>query len=449
MPPVTPPTITALPTPPTRSDPASFAERGDTFLGALPAFGTQANALAANAYANAVDAAGSAAGADTARGLAQDAQGAAQLAVQQAAAATAAPLWAPGTWAQGAVAWSPSTRWVYRRRGATGVSTLDPAADPVHWTLAAPADLPVLTVGGTTATMSPGARYSLVNPAATTATLPASPQPGDVVAVVATNLRRDNTVARNGQLIEGLAENLVLNRLGAAIGLAFVGGARGWAIVRFDTLDRSFPLPVDAQGRLLANVAHRTGTLASLLSLAGSAGEISADPAAGALVLHTGTAGQARQVGGGRAGRLLVRARIAGAGTTPPNSWTTVAGWTSELFDPDSIFNPTTGVLSVPAATFRRITVYASMTWNDSSNFTGTRRLRVLGTQTEENVIFLIDTKTAGVAMFTVSGGEAVLDVATVHAEGYISELRLQAWQTESGSLNFAHGILEFWGEPL
>lgn len=39
-------TITALPTPPSRDDPANFADEADAFLGALPTFGTEANALA-------------------------------------------------------------------------------------------------------------------------------------------------------------------------------------------------------------------------------------------------------------------------------------------------------------------------------------------------------------------------------------------------------------------
>jgi hypothetical protein len=38
--------ITTLPTPPSRSDPANFAERADDFLGALPDFGNEANDLA-------------------------------------------------------------------------------------------------------------------------------------------------------------------------------------------------------------------------------------------------------------------------------------------------------------------------------------------------------------------------------------------------------------------
>ena len=39
-------TITALPTPPSRQDPANFAVRADAFLGALPTFATETNAVA-------------------------------------------------------------------------------------------------------------------------------------------------------------------------------------------------------------------------------------------------------------------------------------------------------------------------------------------------------------------------------------------------------------------
>jgi hypothetical protein len=41
------PTITALPTPPSRSDPTNFAAQGDAFLSALPTFQAEANAVAA------------------------------------------------------------------------------------------------------------------------------------------------------------------------------------------------------------------------------------------------------------------------------------------------------------------------------------------------------------------------------------------------------------------
>ena len=41
-------TITALPTPPSRLDPLNFSQRADDFLGALPQFVTEANALESN-----------------------------------------------------------------------------------------------------------------------------------------------------------------------------------------------------------------------------------------------------------------------------------------------------------------------------------------------------------------------------------------------------------------
>ena len=45
-------TITALPTPPTRQDPDNFSIRADQFFSALPAFATEANALATEVNAN-------------------------------------------------------------------------------------------------------------------------------------------------------------------------------------------------------------------------------------------------------------------------------------------------------------------------------------------------------------------------------------------------------------
>jgi len=48
--------ITALPTPPSRQDPANFSDRADAFLGALPTFTTEANALAADVNADEISA---------------------------------------------------------------------------------------------------------------------------------------------------------------------------------------------------------------------------------------------------------------------------------------------------------------------------------------------------------------------------------------------------------
>lgn len=56
-----------------------------------------------------------------------------------------------------------------------------------------------------------GARYGLQSTAKTTVTLPATPTNGDVIAVVCDNLRRDNVIARNGQLLMGVADDLQID----------------------------------------------------------------------------------------------------------------------------------------------------------------------------------------------------------------------------------------------
>ena len=54
--PTNPTPITALPTAPSRADPANFAARANAFLGQLGTFGTQTNAVEAAASANAAQA---------------------------------------------------------------------------------------------------------------------------------------------------------------------------------------------------------------------------------------------------------------------------------------------------------------------------------------------------------------------------------------------------------
>ena len=80
--------ITALPTPPTRSDPSTFASRGDTFLAALPTFATEANALQTDVNAKEASAVASAATATTKAGEAST-SAAAALDSQNAASARA------------------------------------------------------------------------------------------------------------------------------------------------------------------------------------------------------------------------------------------------------------------------------------------------------------------------------------------------------------------------
>ena len=105
-------TITALPTPPSTSDPSNFSSKADAFIAALPQFVTEANAQA----------------------LAVNDDAANALAAKEAAlAAVNATIWASGTtYAIGDVRWSPTSFKSYRRK-TNGGGTTDPVSDPTNW----------------------------------------------------------------------------------------------------------------------------------------------------------------------------------------------------------------------------------------------------------------------------------------------------------------------------
>lgn len=75
-------------------------------------------------------------------------------------------------------------------------------------------DWPYLTrvaVTGTARNAAAGFMYCLQNTGATTVTLPASPVDGDVIAIRCDNLRTDNVVAQNGNLVLGMAEDMIVD----------------------------------------------------------------------------------------------------------------------------------------------------------------------------------------------------------------------------------------------
>ena len=130
--------ITALPTPPSRDDPTNFSARGDAFLGALPDFATEANALAVDVTAKQVTASTAA---TTATTKAQEAAASASL----AAAVSGAVEWVSGTtYAEGVVVWSPITYLSYRRKTAGG-GTTDPSLDETNWALLIPTPVAIRT----------------------------------------------------------------------------------------------------------------------------------------------------------------------------------------------------------------------------------------------------------------------------------------------------------------
>jgi len=106
------PPITTLPSPPSRQDPANFATEADAFLGALPDFGDEANAL--GSYLDGV-----ASDVDT------DATAAATSATNAATSATAA--------ANSATADSTVDYQTYRAITTHSGETTDPSEDTTNW----------------------------------------------------------------------------------------------------------------------------------------------------------------------------------------------------------------------------------------------------------------------------------------------------------------------------
>jgi hypothetical protein len=111
--------------------------------------------------------------------------------------------------------------------GTSGQVLTSTGNGPPTWQL--PAGLPTFNfTTGTTQAAVANNHYVLTNASATTVTLPAGPNLGDVVWVTVGNGRVDNVIARNGQNIQGLAENMILNGTYAAVQLRFAGESDGW-----------------------------------------------------------------------------------------------------------------------------------------------------------------------------------------------------------------------------
>lgn len=125
--------ITALPTPPQRSDPTNFPARADAFMSALPAFGTEANALQVDVNNQQLAAANSASAAATSAGNAAASESNAAASAAAAASGSSAAAWVSGTtYSVGTVVYSPSNFRSYRRITA-GAGTTDPSLDTTNW----------------------------------------------------------------------------------------------------------------------------------------------------------------------------------------------------------------------------------------------------------------------------------------------------------------------------
>lgn len=224
--------ITPLPDPPQATDsPVVFRAKGFTFMAAWPQMVQEVNAFGPLVEQTPIDAAT----AEAARDESVNARDAAY-------ATLGATNWASGaTYAYGAIVFgaiNPGTP--YRCILAHSGITTPPDSDPTHWRIAGDAPLnvlrtaPVVTRITAAATAVAGQNFDCdTTSSAFTVTLPASPNVGDWIGIndYARSFAANNlTLGRNGQSIEGLAEDCLLDRVFRGR-VEFRGGAKGWIFV--------------------------------------------------------------------------------------------------------------------------------------------------------------------------------------------------------------------------
>lgn len=224
--------ITALPpAPQPTDDTATFNAKAFALLAALATFVTEANATETAVDVDAAAALAARIAAELAEVNAETAQGAAQASAQAAAASAGASIWISGTtYAIGDVRWSPVTRLIYRRTTA-GAGTTDPSADATNWALAAVGQPQLIVSTSTSNALSANSHVVLTNAALSTATLPPSPIAGDAIWITPGNGRTDNVIARNGQNIMSLAEDMTLDNANVTVQLRFINSTLGWRLV--------------------------------------------------------------------------------------------------------------------------------------------------------------------------------------------------------------------------
>lgn len=89
---------------------------------------------------------------------------------------------------------------------------------------------PTPTVISANTTATKGNLYVLTGAAAITLTLPPTPTAGDQVSVTDLTGTRACVIARNGEKIMGLAEDLTLDKTSAGFTMEYTGATNGWGI---------------------------------------------------------------------------------------------------------------------------------------------------------------------------------------------------------------------------
>lgn len=110
------------------------------------------------------------------------------------------------------------------------VTTQTPASGSAYWSEIILSEATLVAVTTTTQTAVAYGDYVLLNAAATTLTLPASPVPGDKVWVTAANGLTTNVLARNGNPIGGTADDVYLDDANRTWCATFINSTYGWRI---------------------------------------------------------------------------------------------------------------------------------------------------------------------------------------------------------------------------
>lgn len=223
--------INALPTPPSRTSPGTFSDRADAFLGALPGFVTDANALAAEAEQNATSAANSAINSGLSAINAATSAAEAGMSAAAAVAVSGTDKWISGTtYTAGICVWSPVNYQTYRRK-TNGAGTTDPSSDAINWSLLRMPDTwTIITADPNPA--AAGAKYLLNSGgAAFSVTLPAAPSDNDTIDFMSLETAAANniTIQGNGKLINA-ESSMIVDIDHASFALVYAGAMYGWRI---------------------------------------------------------------------------------------------------------------------------------------------------------------------------------------------------------------------------
>lgn len=209
--------IGSAPAVPVSTDPeTTFDTMFEAFLAWLKATGVPGiNAAAEVTYNNAVEAAASA--------VTSTAQS------QAAVAAVNAVKWVPGSYAEGACAWSPTNGRTYRAKAAF-TSSADPVLDPSNWWDIASFSQRSTAYVSTAATLSKGVHNMLVTDGLAYP-LPSSPTPGDWLGY--RNVSGGTTLSLNPgtEKVEGGTGNYLIDHPSAMGVLAYSGATKGWVHV--------------------------------------------------------------------------------------------------------------------------------------------------------------------------------------------------------------------------